>query len=370
AAVRWCAVEALGRLGLPEAVPDLAALVSGGERSLRLKAVDALGVLGPAALPEIRTALRNEDNGVQWCAAEALGRLGLPETAPDLAALAKGADRSLRLKAVEALGLLGPGGLEALQEALRDPDGEIRAEAVRAIARTPGSRSVDLLCDALLRYGEEVRRAAAEALGGFSDARVVPALLAALRDPSLQVRRAAAESLGRREELGEVAPRLGEALRDDDMAVRIRIAAVLTGVGAPAAPVFAQALLDGDADLRWRAGQALVQIGEPAVPILCALLNSEEAEYRERAAEVLAPLALLHPCAALRGAIPALRRRLLPWSMEGEPARQSYQAALQAIRQATAGLKDLPLPAAAPAVAPGDLPIPGGRQDGRKGEEE
>ncbi len=78
ARVRWRAALAAGRVGLPEAIEPLSALLAGDEDpEVRQMAAFALGLIGdPAARPTLQAALTQPNALVQGRAAEALGQLG------------------------------------------------------------------------------------------------------------------------------------------------------------------------------------------------------------------------------------------------------------------------------------------------------
>lgn len=77
ARVRRRAAQALGRVGLPDAVEPLTAALADPEPEVRQMAAFALGLIGaPAARPPLTTALKDPDPVVQGRAAEALGNIG------------------------------------------------------------------------------------------------------------------------------------------------------------------------------------------------------------------------------------------------------------------------------------------------------
>ena len=87
--VRRRAALAAGRVGDASCVPALVALMNDGEPQLRRMAAFALGLLGDrSAIERLQLALRlDPDAGVRGRAAEALGRIGDPRVAPDIARL-------------------------------------------------------------------------------------------------------------------------------------------------------------------------------------------------------------------------------------------------------------------------------------------
>jgi HEAT repeat protein len=55
----------------------LTARLSGADSNVRWPAADALGKIGPAAVPMLTEALRDAESSVRWHAADALGKIGL-----------------------------------------------------------------------------------------------------------------------------------------------------------------------------------------------------------------------------------------------------------------------------------------------------
>jgi len=88
--VRRRAAQAIGRVGLPEGVPPLATVLAGdSDAEVRQMAAFALGLIGhTAAIGPLRAALRDTSALVQGRAAEALGLIGDAASAPAIAAMA------------------------------------------------------------------------------------------------------------------------------------------------------------------------------------------------------------------------------------------------------------------------------------------
>jgi len=88
--VRRRAAQAIGRVGLPEGVPPLATVLAGdSDADVRQMAAFALGLIGhTAAIDPLRAALRDTSALVQGRAAEALGLIGDAASAPAIAAMA------------------------------------------------------------------------------------------------------------------------------------------------------------------------------------------------------------------------------------------------------------------------------------------
>src|SRR5262249_5740250 len=111
------------------AVPILIATLE--EERLCRPAAEALGKIGPPALPAVSAALKHKNAQVRCGAIAALGNMGAAAK-PAVPALVEFLDDerdALRQEAAEALGNIGvaaEAAVPALIEALRDPDGKHR----------------------------------------------------------------------------------------------------------------------------------------------------------------------------------------------------------------------------------------------------
>ena len=109
-------------------------------RLTRRAAAQALGCLGPAALPALpglMDALRDADLDVCLATAEALGCLG-PAALPGLINAVRDESKFARRAAIQTLGGLGPAALPALPtllEALLSEDLDVRWTAFDSITR-------------------------------------------------------------------------------------------------------------------------------------------------------------------------------------------------------------------------------------------
>jgi HEAT repeat protein len=163
-------------------------------------ALAAEGVRAEGAVPALHDALHDSAH-----AAEALGKIGPPSAAalPELRALVTDEDASVRLKAVEALLNVSrdTSALRPLMTALGDPAAHVRRAAASALGTlgTLAEPAAGALTRALSDSSAAVRAAAALALGQIGPAAGAsrPALLAARRDSSAQVRRFADDALRR-----------------------------------------------------------------------------------------------------------------------------------------------------------------------------
>lgn len=163
----------------------------GPEPSLRIAALRVLAMeAGPRSAAILIGALRDKSEAIRAQAAQFLG------TAPLSPALRGKARRALlaklpdgsavtRRRAVEALGLLGPGdGALAVARVLDDPEPTVRAAAARALGRMRDAQTVPALARALEAPNEPiVTKALVEALAQLADESREPDLLRLLDEP-------------------------------------------------------------------------------------------------------------------------------------------------------------------------------------------
>jgi HEAT repeat protein len=152
-------IEALGEIRDPRAVEPLIGLLGDKDNEVRWEAALALGeIADPRALGPLEGALRDPDRYVRYGSAIALEKMGwIPDSPVDLAFLlagkqewdalaftgketipaldiaAKDKDRSVRLMAIRTLGRIGDEkAIPTIYRAIRDPDDQVRWEAVMA----------------------------------------------------------------------------------------------------------------------------------------------------------------------------------------------------------------------------------------------
>lgn len=138
-AARVQEVRELARSGDPAAVRDLSAiLASDDDPAIRRLAVGALAGIGdPGATEPLAQALDDEDRAVRVQVVRALHNLLGDDVAPYLArVVTSDQEPAVRMMAVQmAADLPGGPALEVLQQALNDPDDEIREMAEAALDR-------------------------------------------------------------------------------------------------------------------------------------------------------------------------------------------------------------------------------------------
>lgn len=199
--LRWTTIEALGELRDPRAVDMLVGELSSNVE-IKDYAAKALGKIGDArAVSHLMTLLRSRHYDVRQVAAEALGKIGDKRAVDRLIRLLDKKGNPFEQRAVaEALGKIGD--LKAVKPLIelvnnpRDVDGMRSEKVIEALGRLGDTRAVPALLTALEH--DKLVTAAAKALGQLKDKRAVEPLMKVLPDrfQLWKARANAAEALG------------------------------------------------------------------------------------------------------------------------------------------------------------------------------
>ena len=150
---------------------------------IRQHAISTLEYLrAKGAKDALREKLTDENEGVRWMAASALGKLG---------------------------------DIEPLVEMLSDKDWRIRQAAARLLGQVGDKKAVQPLLELLSDENDDVRRIAVESLGSLGDTKAIEPLcnlFATLPDELYAIRRATLSALGN---LGAIEPLLTELAHED-----------------------------------------------------------------------------------------------------------------------------------------------------------
>jgi len=293
AAVRLAAVQSLGNLSDPRAVDALVqALKTDTDPEVREAAAEALGEIdSPRAVPGLIAALGSEKVGaVRAKIAWALGEIDDKRAVEALGAVVRDPDAEVRRQAVSALGELeSAAAVPMLIPALKDADIETRKQAASALGEIGSKDAVEALIPLTKDADAEVRKETVQALGQIEDKRALPALEAAVRDANVEVRRQAIEAIGQLDELRSAPPALITALKDDDQEVRKAAVEALGQLeDEEAVPALIPLTRDADVEVKRAAVEALSSIGGArAVEVMAGLLKDGDPEIRKIAAEAL-----------------------------------------------------------------------------------
>jgi cyclophilin family peptidyl-prolyl cis-trans isomerase/HEAT repeat protein len=256
ARTRRRAALAIGRVGLPEAVPALQQALSDPEFEVRQMAAFALGLIGdPSARPALLNALKDSEPTVQGRAAEALGTIGDKSDAQPITVMV------FALVQAGALNNIAP---DELSYPL-SPQTEAVRLGLYALVRLA---SFDGIASSVLMGGNGAPVSnwwpVAYALGRAGDPRAVPALTALVATPGRFTAAFAVRGLGALKAQA-AAPALRDIVdkRQRDRAVVIEAMRALAAMGDGASrTLFEKMLADGaiDPTLRLEAATALASL--------------------------------------------------------------------------------------------------------------
>jgi HEAT repeat protein len=308
------AAQALGEIG-PLAVPavrSLTSALSDPDRAVQIESLLALGRIGPAARdasPELLRIFKGKDSALYAAAAAALGSIGYDarEAAPTLVQLLHHDDESVATAAALALTRVLPPDSEELGEAvpvliksLKSRDAHVRAEAVDALA-SAGRIALPALIELVKNWGKDGesawQAAAALQMLGSQAAPAVPVLVSALSSGNERIVDQAAGALGA---IGAPArsavPPLRHLLSHKGASVRMHAASALGDIGAASAAAvdaLTSLLKDPDEGVRREAAEALGKIGPEAkgsILALIAALNDSAGSVTTHAAWALSQM--------------------------------------------------------------------------------
>jgi cyclophilin family peptidyl-prolyl cis-trans isomerase/HEAT repeat protein len=281
------AALAIGRVGLPEAVPALQRALTDDEFEVRQMAAFALGLIGdPSARPALVNALKDSEPMVQGRAAEALGTIGDKSDAAAVTAMV------FALVQAGALTNIAP---DELSYPLVS-----QAEAVRlglyALVRLG---SFDGIAQSVLAGGNGAPVSTwwpvAFAVGRAGDARAVPALITLLSTPGRFTAAFAARGLGAlKAQNAAAALRDIVSARQRDPAVVIEAVRALAAMRDPASrAVFEKILAEAAVDptLRLEAANALVALhSSDSLDFIIDLMSDPAPAIRGAAIRALASI--------------------------------------------------------------------------------
>ncbi len=315
--VRKTAVEGLVAMGGEDVLTGLVQRLSAEDNAgARNSAIEALVLLGAAAVEPVLPLLDRQDPDVRKFAVDILGNVRDGRAVPALIEKLHDADENVRVAAAEALGKIRDRrAVDALVHCLSATDqGWLDYAAAEALGELGDERALGPLLAALGR--SSLREPVLESLGKIGNVSTLPPLLQGLTDPLRIVREVSVSALDavyrksppaeREKIIAEMRTGISDKAVDflEGMVAsgggNLQKAAVsLLGLaGRPSAIPKLLALLREE-DMEEPVARALRDIGEPGVPLLLARLRDENVLVRQTAAMVLGHLGRLEAADAL-----------------------------------------------------------------------
>jgi HEAT repeat protein len=282
-------IGTLGRHGAG-AVTVLENLLHDANDELGNEAARSLAQIGAASVPALSAATSDSHPVVQLRALWAIGVMGPEARAaiPELVKLLEHPHERVRSAAILTLGEMGPAArdfTEKLAHALRDPSFMVRYQAAFALRKVGDTLVPEV--GMLLRDGDERTRAAAAAVAGLfgEDARELAAdLEEALADDSAAVRAQAAAALGNiGPQAASALPRLVDLIQDPTFDVQVESFRAVLALGAAQPKKLLQALAQANEQGNWATPFVLAQFGpegKDAVPHLIKAVQAKDPTLR------------------------------------------------------------------------------------------
>ncbi len=252
-AVRVAAVEALGKVGSPAAVPILAGQMKTSAQVRRVSIGAIALIADKSGEPYLTEALRNpnEDNEARAQAATGLGRIGSEYAIRTLVAALQDYDLKVQLASVAALSRVGRRAISPLVACIyHSTDNRVRMRAVDSLGRMQlAEANQGLIMFGLRARDPAVRRTSAVGLGWPGNSDAVDSLIEELSDKDGEVAQAASESLAR---IGAPARRQLIAALNGSESVAYLAAKALAGQGKDAVADVEAAVTASDRARRWK----------------------------------------------------------------------------------------------------------------------
>ena len=227
--VRRIAAAAMSSLRSPMAVDALSRSLSDPRADIRVEAVRALGLIDDDSVPtRLITALKDPEVRVREGAVEALVRWRSPAVARRLADALSSPD--LRRPAGDVLIRMGAVAVEPLTDLVMRSDPDVRAAGGAVLERVAGPGP--FLGD-LGSTNPDTRFRAVEVLGAMGGRVAVEALMQALSDPEVRVRSRAATVLGSLGDPRSLPALKRMFLSDPVVEVAVSAEAALHALGSP-----------------------------------------------------------------------------------------------------------------------------------------
>jgi len=231
--VRARTIEALSKIGGDDLPEKITPLLKDTSVDVRNQATLALWRLDNIkVIPDLISALDGAEGEFLLNLSYALMRLATPECFAVFEELLREPDPEVRANAVKGFGNLeDPGALPFAFNLLRDPDERVASEAVRALGKIDDKRAVKPLLELLSSSNNEnLLSEAIKVLGNLGDKRALEKVTGFLNSDSQILRGEAAVSVAKLGS-GKVLEDLKELLKDESWHVRAKVAAGLREIG-------------------------------------------------------------------------------------------------------------------------------------------
>ena len=258
-AVRAAATRALGQLDDPHVWQIIGKVIDDEDKGVCRAAVEALASSrSPLVIEPLTAVLDIRDPQLCLLAVQALGESGDTAVVPDLQRIYVDSGADTRQEILLAVSKLdAPGALGFFQEAVTDPDDQVRVTAVQLLNHYHPEEAQSALLGAVNDGSPTVREAILRALASRENDETFEALAKGRWDNDYRVSKAAVEGLAN---FGERSlPQLQEALRDRRLSDQAAIHS-LEIIGVPAIPMLLDALVLDRLPARRSAANALLNL--------------------------------------------------------------------------------------------------------------
>ncbi len=286
------AIEVLGKIGGPRAVPHLLRQLRNPSAPFRPEIAAALGQIGGKGVTEaLLRALSYSDPALQLSAAQALARLEGEKAAPALLPLLQDRDPAVRGETARLLSQMKyQPAAQPITRLFLDANQGVRDQAVKALSHLqPPPQALTSLIKTAKRANPQIAGYALRAIRNIRDAEAVGPLTQVLRGGSAALREAAAEALGNTGAPDAVPP-LAKLLESPRPGLRQAAVAALARIpNSSATAALYRATRDDDPRIKKMAEEAISQRDDPkAFTIALNDLNHSDPEIRQNAAKNLA----------------------------------------------------------------------------------
>ncbi len=289
--IREAAIYGIALIDDPKATAALLAHIGHPVARTRAAVMRALGQTeaAPEVVAALRAGLRDSDAWVRYYACQALGRLAVDAATPEIIAALHDESGQVRVAAVESLAHLRDlAAHEALAKAARSADPDMRRAALLGLGIAKRGEAIPVLREAASAPEAATRLVAIGALAELDSPEVVPTLAHATGDPDEGVRNAAIGYLSTRPSADATHALLRNLSRPE---VRDRVLAALSVAADERIDVVLAMLETADADTAPNLVAALARMRRPSSQAaIGTALNMDNVHARRAAAAALGAL--------------------------------------------------------------------------------